>query len=108
MFDYKRLVDGTILTTSAVSIFTNTPTSVATIKHITICNYGTEDAVVTLYDGVAGDDTVIMNQTGGAVKAGETLFIDISPGYIKEDSEVFQAKCSVATTCNIRIMGSLE
>ena len=104
MYDYERLVDGTILTTSAVSVYTNA-SGTAWIKEIILHNYGSVAATVTLYDGVAGDATQFFCQE---LAAKATKTIEFRVGIKKTGTEVLQAKCDIATACNIRASGGAE
>jgi len=104
-YDYDRLIDGTILTTSAASVFTNV-TGTSWVKTIILHNYGTEAATVTLYDGVAGDATQFFSSE---IAAGATIVFETAyPGIKKTGVEVIQAVCSLDTTCNIRAFGGTE
>jgi len=106
MYDNERLIDGTILTTSAATVFTNSATTASYLKVISLHNYGSEAAEVKLYDGIAGDATQCFLENLGA---GETVMWDIPWGGIKKEGvEVFQAVCDVATTVNIRAFGGAE
>jgi hypothetical protein len=105
MYDYDRLIDGTILTTSAASVFTNV-LGTAWIKTIILHNYSAVDATVTLFDGVAGDSTQFFS---AKIPAGGSVIYEVPyPGIKKTGVEVLQAMCSLATTCNIRAFGGAE
>jgi hypothetical protein len=105
----KKLVKGTLLTDSAVTLYTvTTPVISATIKEILFCNTHTTPVTVSFHVVATGDSADESNAEfyEFTLRAKETRLI--GRNCVMEDGDTIQALASVTSKVSINVSGTIR
>ena len=100
---YKRLIDGSMLTTAAVAYYTAPGETTGVIKQLTFCNTGDDVAAVTAFVGTAGNAHKLLD--GHSIAGHETLICYEALLHVVEAGGSIQAFADVAGVVNIIASG---
>lgn len=105
--NFKKLVDGTQLATTAATLYTAPANTTAQIQDVTVCNTSTAAATVTFYvvetGGAANAASTVLKTK--AIGVSETVTLSDLTGVVLEAGDTLRGLASAATAVSVQASG---